>query len=158
MMATLKQELPTPLSLEFKKNRDADSKMKLFKSRKPIPTEQSLGSGLRWVKHWEYKYQEELKYVVENNKNELEILEKQRHDDFLSMLRGYIVNQGFQGVSAIKGLIRIILMVLSNGIPLKKYGQETKYFKDYNWSSREWMKEVRRPTVDGALTSRGRRC
>lgn len=31
--------------------------------------------------------------VQENNKNEVERLDKQRHDDFLSMLRGFIVNQ-----------------------------------------------------------------
>ncbi|RAL51315.1 hypothetical protein DM860_010817 [Cuscuta australis] len=35
----------------------------------------------------------EYERIKENNKNELERLEKQRHDDFLSMLRGFIVNQ-----------------------------------------------------------------
>ncbi|XP_052186355.1 sorting nexin 2B-like [Diospyros lotus] len=31
--------------------------------------------------------------VKENNKNELERLDKERHDDFLSMLKGFVVNQ-----------------------------------------------------------------
>lgn len=31
--------------------------------------------------------------MQENNKNELERFEKERHDDFLGMLRGFIVNQ-----------------------------------------------------------------
>ncbi|CAH9069713.1 unnamed protein product [Cuscuta europaea] len=35
----------------------------------------------------------EYERIKENNKNELERLEKQRHDDFMSMLRGFIVNQ-----------------------------------------------------------------
>ncbi|VFQ72805.1 unnamed protein product [Cuscuta campestris] len=35
----------------------------------------------------------EYERIKENNRNELERLEKQRHDDFLSMLRGFIVNQ-----------------------------------------------------------------
>nr|GMD02131.1 sorting nexin 2B-like [Ipomoea batatas] len=35
----------------------------------------------------------EYERIKENNKNEVERLDKQRHDDFLSMLRGFIVNQ-----------------------------------------------------------------
>nr|XP_009789422.1 PREDICTED: sorting nexin 2B-like isoform X2 [Nicotiana sylvestris] len=35
----------------------------------------------------------EYERIKENNKNELERFEKERHDDFLGMLRGFIVNQ-----------------------------------------------------------------
>ncbi|OIT26955.1 PREDICTED: sorting nexin 2B-like [Nicotiana attenuata] len=35
----------------------------------------------------------EYEQIKENNKNELERFEKERHDDFLGMLRGFIVNQ-----------------------------------------------------------------
>ena len=34
-------------------------------------------------------------YMQENNRNELERLDKERHDDFLSMLKGFVVNQVF---------------------------------------------------------------
>lgn len=33
--------------------------------------------------------------MQENNKNEIERLEKERHEDFLNMLKGFIVNQVF---------------------------------------------------------------
>lgn len=32
-------------------------------------------------------------YMQENNRSELERLDKERHDDFMSMLRGFVVNQ-----------------------------------------------------------------
>ncbi|XAR65982.1 hypothetical protein NMG60_11012011, partial [Bertholletia excelsa] len=35
----------------------------------------------------------EYERIRENNKNELERLEKEKHDDFLSMLKGFVVNQ-----------------------------------------------------------------
>lgn len=35
----------------------------------------------------------EYEHIKENNKNELERLEKERHEDFLNMLKGFIVNQ-----------------------------------------------------------------
>ncbi|KAL2549813.1 Sorting nexin 2B [Forsythia ovata] len=35
----------------------------------------------------------EYERIKENNKNELERLDKERHDDFLSMLKGFVVNQ-----------------------------------------------------------------
>ncbi|KAF8402560.1 hypothetical protein HHK36_010646 [Tetracentron sinense] len=37
----------------------------------------------------------EYERIKENNRNELERLDKERHDDFLSMLKGFVINQVF---------------------------------------------------------------
>lgn len=40
--------------------------------------------------------------LQENNRNELERLDRERHDDFLSMLKGFIINQVYFFVNDVK--------------------------------------------------------
>lgn len=43
--------------------------------------------------------------MQENNRNELERLDRERHDDFMGMLKGFVLNQVFF-------LLKLILLVI----------------------------------------------
>lgn len=51
--------------------------------------------------------------MQENNKNELERLDKERHDDFVNMLKGFVVNQVFiPDHICIRSVLADVLMLL----------------------------------------------
>ena len=43
-------------------------------------------------------------YMQENNKNELERMDKDMHNDFLSMLKGFVVNQVYLFLPSVRAV------------------------------------------------------